>query len=195
MKDQNTREQKLKILFATYPTVDIFFMTSDDKGFFDNGSAGAHASTLKDKNVQSYSRQKVQADEELEKSIAAKKAAEETERTAAAEKKAAEEKAAKEAAEKAQSNAVSSDTPEPGNAEAGQTGDDDAEETGQTGEKDVSSEASAKDEPSEAMTKEQLADWLNEHDVEFNLRDTKPTLLEAAQNKYNELTKTSDKDE
>lgn len=40
------------------------------------------------------------------------------------------------------------------------------------------------------MTKEQLADWLNDQDVEFDLSDTKAVLLEKAVAKYNELTKT-----
>ena len=164
--NQNTRAHKLEILFAQYPKTDTFFLTSDDKAFFDNGSAGAHASTLKDKTVQSYNRKTVQADIELEKQIEKEKAKSKSEEEAQARAE-AEAKAKAEAEKKA------------------------AEEAEAKAKAEAEKKAPATVEPTEAMTKEQLADWLNEQNVEFNLRDTKPVLLEAAQNKYKELTKIS----
>lgn len=33
MSNQNTRAEKLKVLFATHPKTDLFYMTSDDVAF------------------------------------------------------------------------------------------------------------------------------------------------------------------
>jgi hypothetical protein len=62
---ENTREAKLKILFATHPEVDKFYLTSDDKAFFDEHRANAHAQRLKDQDVESYSRKLVDALDQL----------------------------------------------------------------------------------------------------------------------------------
>lgn len=247
MANENTREQKLKIIFATNPAQNVVFMTSDDRAFFNPADAKERSGRLKDRTVKTYNRKSLEADEKLAKDVekmkveqAAKDAAEKAKKDAAEKaKKEAADKAEKEADEKAAQMKVNADeaeeektppsppsgdtSPKPGAPEPGEeappasdegtgsedTGADDgvseddtppADEAGQDDvppPSDVKSETSPNGEesqparpaePTEAMTKEQLADWLNVQDVEFNLRDTKPVLLGKAQAKYNELT-------
>lgn len=54
MSDQNTRKEKLKIIFATYPQQETVYMTSDDKAFFNEEQASAHAQRLADQTVSKY---------------------------------------------------------------------------------------------------------------------------------------------
>lgn len=56
MSDQNTRKEKLKIIFATYPHEDTVYMTGDDKAFFNGEQAESHAQRLKDSTVNKYPR-------------------------------------------------------------------------------------------------------------------------------------------
>jgi hypothetical protein len=54
MSEHNTRKEKLKIIFATYPQQDTVYMTSDEKAFFNEAQAESHAQRLLDKNVSKY---------------------------------------------------------------------------------------------------------------------------------------------
>src|SRR5690606_36911609 len=60
MSKDNTREAKLKILFATHPDVDTFFMTADDKAFYERHQADAHAQKLKNQKVECCARKTVE---------------------------------------------------------------------------------------------------------------------------------------
>jgi hypothetical protein len=66
MSDQNTREEKLKILFATHPGTDLFYMTADNVAFFEEHKADAYAQRLKDKEVTECARKVAQAIVNLE---------------------------------------------------------------------------------------------------------------------------------
>ncbi|AEL23848.1 hypothetical protein [Cyclobacterium marinum] len=66
MSNQNTRAEKLKVLFATHPKTDLFYMTSDDVAFFEQHRADAYAQRLKDKKVTPCQRSVPQAIENLE---------------------------------------------------------------------------------------------------------------------------------
>lgn len=61
MSNLNTREQKLKLVFAAHPNAKKIFMTSDDRAFFEEHVADGHAQGLKDKEVKSYSKPLVEA--------------------------------------------------------------------------------------------------------------------------------------
>ena len=63
--DQNTREHKMEILFATNPDVKVFYVTSDDQAFFNTNNAQAHAGSLVDKTVDAIQRPVVHPDEAL----------------------------------------------------------------------------------------------------------------------------------
>jgi hypothetical protein len=54
MSDLNTREEKLKLVFAAHPQAEEIFMTSDDRAFFDEHNAEAYAQGLKDQEVKRY---------------------------------------------------------------------------------------------------------------------------------------------
>ncbi|MBS4064503.1 MAG: hypothetical protein KGZ74_08075 [Chitinophagaceae bacterium] len=56
MSDLNTREEKLKLVFAAHPQAKEIFMTSDDRAFFDEHNAEAYAQGLKDQEVKKYKR-------------------------------------------------------------------------------------------------------------------------------------------
>ena len=56
MSNLNTREDKLKIIFATYPDKNEVFMTSDDRAFFTQHQADGFGQTLQDREVKKYSR-------------------------------------------------------------------------------------------------------------------------------------------
>lgn len=47
----NTREDKLKYIFSTYPKAKELFVTSDDQMFFSDNDAVPHAKTLEDSEV------------------------------------------------------------------------------------------------------------------------------------------------
>lgn len=47
----NTREDKLKYIFSTYPKAKVLFVTSDDQMFFEEIHAQPHAKTLEDQDV------------------------------------------------------------------------------------------------------------------------------------------------
>lgn len=51
-----SKEQKLKRLFASYPTVDRFHLTSDGQAFTTEDMAFAHAKELKDQEITSHNR-------------------------------------------------------------------------------------------------------------------------------------------
>jgi len=74
----NTRADKVKIMFATHPKTDEFYVTSNDKFFYTEQDAESAAQLLKDKKVDKVVRNSVPANEELEKDIEAKKAAEQS---------------------------------------------------------------------------------------------------------------------
>ncbi|WP_143960232.1 hypothetical protein [Litoribacter populi] len=61
MAKHNTRADKLKVIFATYPKQDEVFMTSDDRAFFTAHQADSHGQTLKDQKVGHYTRRLVEA--------------------------------------------------------------------------------------------------------------------------------------
>lgn len=65
MIPENSRAAKLKILFATHPKTDVFFMTTDDKAFEKAEDAHDHARYLDDKTVDTFNRRTIQADIEL----------------------------------------------------------------------------------------------------------------------------------
>jgi len=144
----NTRAEKLKILFATHPKVDVFYLTSSNKAFFTEDDANALGQQLEDSTVTKCERDSVEATEQLEKEISE-----------------INDQGSKEV--KDQVDQSSKD-------QYDESGDDPLVE------------------PTDKMVKEQLADWLNEQDVDFDLKDTKPVLLAAAQDKYLELTKTTE---
>lgn len=56
MSDKNTREEKLKIIFATYPDKNEVYMTSDDRAFFTEHQANGFAQGLADKTVEKFER-------------------------------------------------------------------------------------------------------------------------------------------
>ena len=66
MSNQNTRAEKLKVLFATHPKTDLFYMTADDVAFFEQHRADAYAQRLKDKKVTPCHRAIPQAIENLQ---------------------------------------------------------------------------------------------------------------------------------
>lgn len=70
----NTRADKAKIMFATHPKVDEFYVTSNDKFFYTEQDAESAAQLLENNKVDKLERESVPANEELEKEIAASKA-------------------------------------------------------------------------------------------------------------------------
>ncbi|MGY6522009.1 MAG: hypothetical protein ACXIUD_09790 [Mongoliitalea sp.] len=52
----NTREEKIKIIFAQYPNQKEIYMTSDDRAFFEATKADAYAQNLQDKKVSHITR-------------------------------------------------------------------------------------------------------------------------------------------
>jgi hypothetical protein len=57
MSNQNTREEKLKNIFAIYPDKNEVYMTSDGRAFFTAHHADAFAQGLADRKVDKYSRE------------------------------------------------------------------------------------------------------------------------------------------
>lgn len=51
MNTENTRAQKIKIVFAQYPNIESIFVTSDDAAFFEKSDAENHAKSLGNKKV------------------------------------------------------------------------------------------------------------------------------------------------
>jgi len=66
MSDKNTREEKLKMIFAAYPDKTEIFMASDDRAFFTDHQADAYGQGLKDRNVKRYERPEMEEVEDLE---------------------------------------------------------------------------------------------------------------------------------
>lgn len=60
----NTRENKIKIIFAQHPNQKEIFMTSDDRAFFDVHKADAYAQNLQDKKVSHITRKLFEVFEE-----------------------------------------------------------------------------------------------------------------------------------
>ncbi|MBS0647388.1 MAG: hypothetical protein JSR97_12485 [Verrucomicrobia bacterium] len=83
-----------KELFKSYPSVNVFYKTSDGQFFEQKHDAEAHARSLKDKDVETVEREKKPAADEAAKAAADKAA------------KAAADKAAKAAADKAAKEAT-----------------------------------------------------------------------------------------
>ncbi len=54
--EKDTKNFKLKNLFKTHPKVDKFYITSDEQVFIRKDHADAHANSLADKDIVSYSR-------------------------------------------------------------------------------------------------------------------------------------------
>jgi len=54
--EKETKNQKLKRLFTTHPSVNKFYLTSDGQAFFKENDADNHAKSLEDKEVVSISR-------------------------------------------------------------------------------------------------------------------------------------------
>lgn len=90
MHKKQTRAERLKILFATHPKTDVFFLTSNDKAFFTEDDAKGFAQGLRDQTVTPCYCEELEANAKLKADI---KAAAELEDKA---KKEAEEKAAAE---------------------------------------------------------------------------------------------------
>ena len=57
MSNLNTREEKLKLVFAAHPQAKEIYMTSDDRAFFDAHNAEAYAQGLKDQEVKKFERE------------------------------------------------------------------------------------------------------------------------------------------
>lgn len=53
---EDLRKNAVAELFATHPTVNTFYVTSDNTGFTEDHRAEAHAQSLEDKKVQPYNR-------------------------------------------------------------------------------------------------------------------------------------------
>jgi hypothetical protein len=57
MSNLNTREEKLKLVFAAHPEAEEIYMTSDDRAFFKESYAEAHAKGLPDQAVERFERE------------------------------------------------------------------------------------------------------------------------------------------
>lgn len=55
-KDDNSREAKVKSIFANYPKEDKIYMASDNRAFFNEAQADGYAQTLKDKKLEVFER-------------------------------------------------------------------------------------------------------------------------------------------
>lgn len=66
MSDKNTREEKLKMIFAAYPDKTEIFMASDDRAFFTDHHADAYSQGLQDRDVERYERPEIEEVEDLE---------------------------------------------------------------------------------------------------------------------------------
>lgn len=60
----NTRDNKIKIIFAQHPNQKEIFMASDDRAFFDVHKADAYAQNLQDKKVSHITRKLFEVFEE-----------------------------------------------------------------------------------------------------------------------------------
>ena len=173
MKEENSHERKAALLFAQNPDKDVLFMTHNGKAFWLKSDAEAAGYT----NLTTMSRKKLASDAGLE-----------------ADQKAAEAKAKEEqeAQEKAQQEA----------AEAKAKQEQEAQEKAQEKAEKEAAEAKAKEEQETSMEskgtallevkglnkfrREELADLLNEWDVEFDLKDPRGTLMTLAVNEKKE---------
>lgn len=49
--NENSREEKLKYIFSSYPKAKVLFVTSDNQMFFEESHAQPHAKTLEDQDI------------------------------------------------------------------------------------------------------------------------------------------------
>jgi|GEM_PF-3873761 len=185
-------QERLKEYFNAAPEADVVWVTADERMFGGNDGANnarQHGVRIGKKKVEVYRRDSPQAETELGKALKSgagsakaleKAAAEKAEAEKAAADKAAAEKAAadkaeaeKAAAEKAEAEKAAAEKAEAEKAEAAKA----AEQVNEV------------KKPTDKMTREALADWLNEQGVEFDLKDLKKELLDKATAKYEALTK------
>ncbi|MEQ8547634.1 MAG: hypothetical protein RIC03_06975 [Cyclobacteriaceae bacterium] len=151
-------KQKIKAALESNPDIDIVYTTSDERVFLTSPSAGNHSRGLADRKVTPYKRTDFEATAKLKQVLTDEEVQAEIDALLAKEEA---EELAKKADEKA------------------------AKEAEDLAKKEAEEKALKK--PNDKMTKDQLADWLNEQDVEFDLDDLKAVLLEKATTKYNEL--------
>jgi hypothetical protein len=60
MNENNMTNERLKSLFTTHPSIDVFYITADGMPFFDKYAAASHAQRLFDKGVLELSRDEVE---------------------------------------------------------------------------------------------------------------------------------------